>query len=109
MNISENDLAIPSMMALEHLPEAVLWFDKNAQFVKVNQKACDIWGYTEKEFLSMSIFDVNTKMVKSAWPEHWKKKQKDPSTFEGIHRKKDGTLFPVDITDIFVPINGELF
>lgn len=109
MNFNQIDLAIPSMNALEHLPEAVIWFNKKAEFVKVNQKACELWGYTEEEFLSLSIFDLNTKMKRSAWEEHWKKKQKDPSTFEGTHMKKDGSIFPVNITDIFVPIDGEIY
>ncbi len=109
MNFNQKDLAIPSMEALQNLPEAVLWFDKNADFVKVNQKACELWGYTEKEFLNLSIFDLNIDMKRSAWDDHWIKKQKDPSTFEGMHMKKDGTIFPVSITDIFVPIDGEIF
>ena len=109
MKLDRKDLAIPSIEALMHLPEAVFWFDKNADFVIVNKKACELYGYTEEEFLGMSIFDINIEMERSIWAEHWKNKLHDPSSFEGIHKKKDGTIFPVDITDIFVPINGELY
>ena len=48
-------------------------------------------------------------MHKDIWQEHWKNKQLDPSSFEGIHRKKDGTLFPVDITDNFITHNNKVY
>lgn len=91
------------------LPEAVLWFDKNANFFDVNKVACERWGYTREEFLSLTIFDVNPNMSPKIWEAHWAAKQKDSSTFESSHRRKDGTIFPVDITDIFVNLKGEVY
>ena len=48
-------------------------------------------------------------MNKHIWKAHWKAKQKDTSTFESSHRRKDGTIFPVDITDNFVTLNGTVY
>lgn len=95
--------------ALHDLPEAVFWFDEHGDFFEVNEKGCEHWGYTREELLQMSVFDLNPSMNRDLWPEHWKKKRLDPSSFESTHQKKDGTLFPVDITDNFITLDGKVY
>ena len=95
--------------ALHDLPEAVFWFDEHGDFFEVNEKGCEHWGYTREEFLQMSVFDVNPNMQRDLWPGHWEKKRLDPSSFEGTHQKKDGTTFPVDITDNFITLDGQVY
>jgi len=107
--MTKEELQNLSYSALWDLPEAVFWFDEDAKLFEVNQVACDVWGYTREEFLSMTIFDVNPSMSPKIWATHWAAKQKDTSTFESTHRRKDGTIFPVDITDIFVELKGKVY
>lgn len=97
-----------SYEVLDRLPVPVFWFDETARFIEVNQRACAEWGYTKEEFLEMSIWDVNPKMSPNTWKQHWETKIKDPSSFESVHRRKDGTLFPVDIIDNFVAYNNKI-
>jgi len=97
-----------SYEVLDRLPVPVFWFDETARFIEVNQRACAEWGYTKEEFLQMSIWDVNPKMSSGSWKQHWDNKIKDPSSFESVHRRKDGTLFPVDIIDNFVTYNHKV-
>jgi len=104
--MTKQDLQNLSYSTLLDLPEAVLWFDKDANIFEVNKVACKNWGYTRKEFLQKNIFDINPNMSKDIWAKHWEAKQKDSSTFESSHQRKDGVVFPVDITDIFVELNG---
>ena len=98
-----------SFKALYELPEAVFWFDKDARFFEVNPIACERWGYTREEFLKLSIFDVNPNMSPEIWDAHWTAKQEDASTFESTHRRKNGEIFPVDITDNFTTFEGEVY
>ena len=98
-----------SFLALQDLPIAVLWFDKDGNFFDVNQAACKIWGYSREELLSMSVFEINPNMSPEIWAIHWSAKQVDTATFESSHRRKDGTIFPVDITDIFVELEGKTY
>ena len=109
MNSLQKQLPELSYKALYELPEAVLWFDENADFFEVNPVACEIWGYTRAELLQLSVFDINPNMNREIWAAHWEAKQKDASTFESTHRRKDGTIFPVDITDNFVELNGAIY
>ncbi len=98
-----------SFKALYELPEAVFWFDKDARFFEVNPVACERWGYTREEFLQLTIFDVNPNMSPDIWEAHWTAKQEDASTFESTHRRKNGEIFPVDITDNFTTFEGEVY
>jgi len=98
-----------SFRALNELPEAVLWFDKDAHFFEVNEVACKNWGYTREEFLKLTIFDVNPNMSPDIWEAHWEAKQKGMATFESTHRRKNGEIFPVEITDNFVEYEGAVY
>ena len=109
MKIKPIDFAEFSYRALSELPEAVFWFDEKARLMEVNNAACKHWGYTREEFLEMTIFDVNPNMSPEIWEAHWNDKIADSSTFESSHRKKDGTVFPVDITDNFMEFNGQTY
>jgi len=107
--MTESDLPLISFQVLRDLPEPVFWFDETGKFLDVNARATEVWGYSREEFLQMTIFDVNANMKPAMWSEHWRKKQVDPSTFEAVHRKKDGSLFPVDITDKFIHVDDKVY
>ncbi|MEL6922431.1 MAG: sigma 54-interacting transcriptional regulator [Bacteroidota bacterium] len=98
-----------SFKALHELPVAVMWFDKHARFFEVNDVACRDWGYSREEFLQMTVFDVNPNMSPEIWQAHWQAKQADSATFESSHRRKNGEVFPVDITDNFVTYEGVVY
>ncbi len=69
------------------------------RFVAVNQQACDLYGYSKKEFYTMSVFDVDldsrTKNRINALLEQYH--IGEVIDVEGISKKKNGTLFPVQV------------
>lgn len=79
----------------------------NYKFVDVNQRACDYYGYSREEFLSMNAYDVQIR--KEVKAEANKLFRTNPVgkvlEVEGVHRRKDGTTFPVQIR--FTKINDE--
>jgi len=62
-------------------------------FLAVNDAACRLYGYTKDEFLQMKITDI------SAEPKKTKIAVRNSITDIPLrfHRKKDGTVFPVEI------------
>ena len=109
MKYSELDLPQMAFKALNDLPVGVFWFDKDANFIEVNDAACINWGYSREEMLQMTVFDLNPNMNKNNWSAHWEEKRINSSTFESSHRRKNGEIFPVDITDNFVELDGEVY
>ena len=90
--------------ALDLLPDAVIWFDKNANLVEVNETAARMWGYSKSELKQMTVFDINPNMHLENWEAHWKEKVEQSMTFESTHRRSDGTIFPVEIMDHFINV-----
>lgn len=98
-----------SYRALNELPEAVIWFDKKGKILEINNTACSFWGYDREELLKLTIFDINPTMRPEIWDAHWQQKQRDNSTFESTHKRKNGETFPVDITDHFFKIEEVIY
>jgi PAS domain S-box-containing protein len=87
-----------TQFALDHSADAVLWVNEKAEFTYVNLAACQSLGYTKKELLTMSVFDIDPAFPPDYWPLHWQNIQTQGSLeFEAFHRNKDGTTFPVEI------------
>ncbi len=73
-------------------------FDANTQqFFDANRAAIDLYGYTKEEFLQKSTDDVSAEPAKNrtAFSGGGKKVQLIPLRW---HKKKDGTVFPVEIS-----------
>jgi len=79
---------------VENAGDAFFLHDMQGRFLDVNRRACESLGYTREELLSMGVADVELMFFK----DHWKHDpQEYPISFEGLHRRKDGTTFPVEI------------
>ncbi len=92
--------------ALDLIPDAIIWFDKEANLVEVNDTAAKMWGYTRAEIKGMTIFDVNPNMHPDTWEAHWEDKVVQSKVFESSHRRANGEEFPVEIRDHFINIGG---
>jgi PAS domain S-box-containing protein len=95
----EEELRI-TQFAMDHASIATFWIREDASFVYVNEEACRALGYTREELLGLGVFDVDAMFPASVWPEQWARinRQSVPVTFESLHRRKDGTTFPVELT-----------
>ncbi len=85
----------------EHESDAVMVFDaETLQFQEINRSAIELYGYTKSQFLKMSVLDIFTgngnkehiivKIMKGGF-KNWRE-----TIFN--HLKKDGQLFPVEIS-----------
>jgi PAS domain S-box-containing protein len=80
---------------------------KPGQYIMVNDIACSRLGYTREELLAMSPFDI----VSTAHSRHMAAiaediQRKGRSTFDAVHRKKDGSEFPVEINTHLFEMHG---
>jgi PAS domain S-box-containing protein len=63
-----------------------------------NEKACSSLGYTRYELLNMHVYEFEVTLPDTfSWKEHVKEVQKKGSlVLEGLHKRKDGTTFPIE-------------
>jgi PAS domain S-box-containing protein len=77
----------------------VLWIGEDKRFLYVNNAACRFLGYTREELLTMTIADINPVFPMEAWENHWQNiKRQGFISLETSHQRKDGTIFPVEVT-----------
>lgn len=100
------DLALVSF-ALDNVREAAFLIDESARFRYVNEESCRTLGYSREELLGLGVADVDPDFPSVRWPEHWEElKTRGSLIFEGRHRRKDGSAFPVEINANYFEYDG---
>jgi len=82
---------------VEHSGDAFFLHDRAGRILEVSQQACDSLGYTREELLNLRLQDI-VPSYKPSDPDEWGDGVYPgvKITSEGVHRRKDGTLFPVE-------------
>ncbi|WP_321508075.1 PAS domain S-box protein [uncultured Methanoregula sp.] len=77
-------------------------------FLEVNDIMCSKLGYSREELLGMTVRDIvsdSHKKMMGEIKEHFS--ETDVSTFYGEHKRKDGSVFPVEITIRRIRLSGK--
>ncbi|NJN47774.1 MAG: PAS domain S-box protein, partial [Candidatus Competibacteraceae bacterium] len=90
--------------------DIVLLMDQSGHLLEANSSAVSAYGYTHQELLQLNIKDlrapetlvVNQEQVQSAMRE-------DGLLVEAVHKRKDGSQFPVEVNSRSIAIQGERF
>ncbi|MDD5427984.1 MAG: diguanylate cyclase [Candidatus Omnitrophica bacterium] len=97
---SAEDISHLARFSIDHASDAIFWLDKEGHILYVNDMTCKYLGYTQDELLSMKACDIDPRYSpESAWRERWENvKNKKSYTIETLHKKKDGTFLPVELS-----------
>jgi PAS domain S-box-containing protein len=115
MDITERKLAEEDARRFKFISDnssdAHFLMDRLGRFLYVNTVACERLGYSEEELLNLTVFDIdlnreNMDDFHRAF-EKYKHERIRPS--ESVHRRKDGTEFPVEISSSAVEFDGEYY
>jgi two-component system cell cycle sensor histidine kinase/response regulator CckA len=88
--------------------EAIYWMGSDGHLLYVNERLCEVLGYSREELLSMSIQEINPEFPPERWPCHWEKLRRERIySSESTHRAKDGRLIPVEISANFMEFDGK--
>ena len=91
--------------------DAIMFVDSETQrFVEINKVAEELYGYSRDEFLKMKATDVNGHPEKIDVDITEVGNLSADETLNSMHKKKDGTVFPVEISGTaFLWKNRETF
>ena len=94
---------------MDNARDMILWTDEDGLFVYANKAACRTLGYTKEELIGQTphLISPNYESNKRM---HWNQLKEDVTIeTKAIHRKKDGTLFPVSVIGNHLEFQGKTF
>ena len=92
---------------LEQAGDAMFLIEPDGSFIDVNQRACDALGYTRAELLTLSVPEIDPVFSKEKFHDLFEGLQLGaPVTVEAVHRRKDGTTYPVEIRTGLIALHG---
>jgi diguanylate cyclase (GGDEF)-like protein/PAS domain S-box-containing protein len=84
--------------------------NRSGRLLSVNNAYSRMSGYSEEELLNLSISDLEASETTEETTEHIAKLyDQGHDRFETTHRRKDGSLWPVEITVSLAPPLGDMF
>lgn len=99
-----------SEFCIENAAMSIFRIGSDAKVLYANEQACRSLGYCREELCAMSVYDFDPCFTPSGWAEHRRKVYAEGSrTIETCHRRKDGTVFPVEVTVNYLEYQGTKF
>ena len=103
-----SDSARLQARALEVARDPYFGVKRDARICFANGAACEALGYTLEELLGLAVPDLDPNYPMEKWDEHWEALRRDGSLVtQTLHRRRDGSLFPVEITITWVSVDAE--
>ncbi len=83
---------------------------ERGKILSANKAACIMHGYTEQEILNRDITDLDTEESSGRAQSRLKRiLSGSPLRFEAVHERKDGSIFPVEVSASLMKIGDEKF
>jgi PAS domain S-box-containing protein len=92
---------------IKNLHTQIFWINKDGDFIRVNEAVSRQTGYSLDELMKMTVFDLNPSLTENQWKKKWKEtRESKQEVLETEHRDKQGSLYPVEVTNNFIEHDG---
>ncbi len=87
--------------------DIVFLLDHKGRVVECNEHALTAYGYPRAEMLAMHGSDLRIEKERATFGEDWRRQgNMDGLTYETVHRRKDGSSFPVEVSARPIKVRG---
>jgi PAS domain S-box-containing protein len=88
-----------TQFAVDNAGDEIYWADEAGRIVYANRRAARSLGYTRKDLMRLSVFDLDAHMDKAAWGDRLEQlRTAGPIVVETLHRNRAGALVPKEMT-----------
>lgn len=92
---------------MDRAADAAFWARPDGRFFYANEAACRALGYSREELLSLSVPDIVPPHLSDIFARTSPKvREQGSATFESVHRRKNGELFPVEVHVTYLELEG---
>jgi PAS domain S-box-containing protein len=90
--------ALLRRILIEHSRDGISILDQNGKSYEANQRFADMLGYSLEEVKKLHVFDWETRYSREQVLKTFQKLDEKGYIFETRHRRKDGTIYDVEIS-----------
>jgi diguanylate cyclase (GGDEF)-like protein/PAS domain S-box-containing protein len=102
------DELLTTQTAIDNSQTAFFKMDSDGAVTYVNDFACKSLGYTKDELIGMHVTEFDPDFPADAWAPMWKNLKKEKVVqLETRHKRKDGSIFPVEIVGNLINSEGK--
>ena len=88
--------------------DIILLFDEQGTILEANDRALSAYGYSREELLQLDIRQLRAPASRSSFEADIRKiAEQGGLVFETLHQRKDGTIFPAEISARVVAVEGK--
>ncbi|WFN35633.1 PAS domain S-box protein [Methanogenium sp. S4BF] len=99
-----------TQFTMDNGPDAIFWVDFNGDFISVNKKATDIFGYSEEELRGMGLSMFIPNFQQENFLDFWNKHDRNSAfIFEVKSSKKDGEDVSTEISVVNLNYDGQKY
>jgi two-component system CheB/CheR fusion protein len=91
----------------QHAQDIVLFVHPSGRIVEANDAAVAAYGYDRDTLLGLTIFDLRSPESVAATVSQMLRANRDGIRFETVHRRADGSTFPVEVSSRGAEVAGE--
>jgi PAS domain S-box-containing protein len=99
-----------TQFAVDRATECILRMRSDGRLLYVNEATCRTLGYSADELLSLKISDIDMGFSVKQWSKQWDDiRSRRSYTVESLFRKRDGAVFPVDVSISYRKFGSDAF
>ncbi len=88
--------------------DIILLLDPDWRILEANQRALQAYGYSSEELLGLSVRELRAREGRADFDRHLPQSGETGEPFyETVHQRKDGSIFPVEVSISGVEIGGQ--
>jgi PAS domain S-box-containing protein len=95
---------------LKFANDIILLIDSDLNIVEANDRAVEAYMYSRDELIGMNLLNIRApETLAQLQVQINKVKENESATFETFHKRRDDTIFPVEISSRIVSIDGSTY
>jgi PAS domain S-box-containing protein len=95
---------------LKFANDIILLVDSSMRIVEANDRALEYYQYTREEFIGMKVENIRAPQTMAVLAQNISEvNENESATFETIHRRKDNSTFPIELSARIVMIEGQKY
>jgi two-component system, cell cycle sensor histidine kinase and response regulator CckA len=89
-----------------HSRDIILFMERDGRILEANTAAVQAYGYTREELLAMTIRDLRDAPTQELIADQMTVADSETILFETVHRRKDGSTFPAEVSSKGADVGG---